>query len=250
MTGKAATLAVTARLVDPTLHGSTLTLEPTAPGHYEAEFAAAHQGAYLVRVQAAGAGHGTLATTGGLVVPYSPEYRLVGLDRPTLEGMATAAGQLLNPAPAAAAAAFADNLPPVQAAQPLSWLLLLLAALLLPFDIAARRLLVTRTDLAALRAALHLGRRTRMHQDAPAAADILLGARLRDRRAQARAVSTAQRDRLPLPTAAPAPLHAPPAQALTSSPDAEKPGAAPQPAATPTPDFSRQLLDAKRRRHR
>src|SRR5262249_45147645 len=73
----------------------------------------------------------------GLVVPYSPEYRASGTDTAFLEQLAQVAdGRVLtNPEEA-----FTPNLPPVEGRAPLAPWLLGLALLLLPLDIAARRL--------------------------------------------------------------------------------------------------------------
>ncbi|MCA9905155.1 MAG: hypothetical protein KC547_14970, partial [Anaerolineae bacterium] len=60
-------------------------------------------------------------------------------------------GQSLQSDPGAA---FAHNLAASAALTPLAPWLLLLAALLLPFDVAVRRLLITRSDLQRLRQAL------------------------------------------------------------------------------------------------
>jgi hypothetical protein len=80
-----------------------------------------------------------LTATTGLVVPYSPEYRTMGTDLSFLKLLAPAGGgTLLNPNDTTAA--FTQNLPPVFSAVPITFLLLTLAALLLPIDIAARRL--------------------------------------------------------------------------------------------------------------
>jgi hypothetical protein len=80
-----------------------------------------------------------LTTTTGLVVPYSPEYRTQGTDTNFLKLLATnGGGQLLDPSNSSDA--FSQSLKPAQASLPLAFWLLILAALLLPFDIALRRL--------------------------------------------------------------------------------------------------------------
>ena len=149
---------VTARVDSPTQQqqqqrSTTLPLQPTAPGQYEGDVPAAEAGAYIVNVTAAANGHKYLLRS-GVVVPYAPEYRDTGLDTGFVRAMAaTGGGALLTTGDAAAS--FADNVPPVYAPRPLTVLLLLLALLLLPFDIATRRLLIglaeVREGLAALR---------------------------------------------------------------------------------------------------
>ena len=73
------------------------------------------------------------------MVPYSPEFRTLGTDTRFLTLLAHAGGGALL-GPNDSREAFSANLAPVSAAVPLTFLLLTLAALLLPIDIAARRL--------------------------------------------------------------------------------------------------------------
>lgn len=129
----------------PDLSQETLTLQPTAPQRWEGNFPTEQVGAYLLHVtwqaKAANSNGSTsrLTTTSGLVVPYSPEYLNTGTDIGFLTLLAhTAGGSLLGLNENAAA--FAPNLPPVSAAIPITFELLALAALLLPVDIALRRL--------------------------------------------------------------------------------------------------------------
>jgi uncharacterized membrane protein len=262
-TGPAAALAVQAHIVGPSLSASTVSLLPTAPGHYEATFDAAHPGAYLVRVEVTPQGgpqaHGQkappLAASGGLVVPYSPEFRLTGVDQALVAGLAaTTGGRVLPAADSAGSQAFADNLPPVPAPRPLSSLLLLLAALLLPVDVAVRRLLVTRADALALLAALRPRRAATQPSTTTAGAPLL---RVREQRARARTSPPSPQE---TPRGAqPAPKPAVPpegpvvarAGVATEEPRGEaRVGAEPQLDGAPTPNFSSQLLDAKRRRRR
>ena len=80
-----------------------------------------------------------LTTTTGLVVPYSPEYLNTGTDLHFLKLLAQAGGgSILGPNDTAAA--FSANLLPVYAALSITFWLFALAALLLPIDIALRRL--------------------------------------------------------------------------------------------------------------
>jgi uncharacterized membrane protein len=135
---------VQAIITAPDLSKASVTLQPTAPQRWEGSFPTDQVGAYLLRItwqaQASGKGASSqLTTTTGLVVPYSPEYRSTGTDMHFLTLLAhTNGGTLIGPN--GTAAAFASNLSPVSAAIPITFLLLTLAALLLPIDIAARRL--------------------------------------------------------------------------------------------------------------
>jgi len=141
---------VTARVDDPNLRGSTVQLEPTAPGRYEAAFAASAQGSYEITLEARGAGHAETGQT-GLDVPYSPEFRVTGTNLPFLSALARAGGGSLVTQPDSA---WAQDLAGLQAEQSLSGLMWFVALLLLPIDIGIRRLLLRKKDLVALRDAI------------------------------------------------------------------------------------------------
>ena len=263
---------VTASVVDPQGKAATVTLPPTAPGQYEADVPAVSPGAYLTGIRALV--HGRDATTPlrtGFVVPYAPEYRTTGADQHLLNDVtAIGGGTLLNDP----ARSFADNVPAVYAPRPLTPLLLLLALLLLPFDVGVRRLLIDAADLRAWLAALR--RRPALQPAmAPAGAAAPL-ATVRARRATRRervAASSAQQPAAPTAAASgtqqPAPPIFPadsgaaqaPRTARVATPAApprpvapvreERPAPAAPPAATSSPEPSAtasRLLDAKRRR--
>jgi hypothetical protein len=130
-------------IINPDLSKSTVTLQPTAPQRWQGSFPAEQVGAYLLQVtwQAKnGSANGSrLTSTTGLVVPYSPEYLDTGTNRGFLAQLAAADGGSLLGA-TDYTAAFAGNLQPVSAAIPIIFWLLALAALLLPLDVALRRL--------------------------------------------------------------------------------------------------------------
>ncbi|HUS14581.1 MAG TPA: VWA domain-containing protein, partial [Chloroflexia bacterium] len=139
---------------EPVSHA--LSLRQTAPGHYEGRFPVSAEGTYLVRVQA-NSGNGTPpagaggAQTVGLVVPYSPEYRALPGNNGLLERLTAATGgQALGLDAAGATAIFRHDLPSVSRAIDLAPWLLLLALLLLPLDIGARRVLIGWRDLPRL----------------------------------------------------------------------------------------------------
>jgi hypothetical protein len=89
--------------------------------------------------------HGTVthAALGGLAVTYSPEYQFLGTDAGFLQEVARAGGGVVL---SDAGSAFKVALPKIQVRESLAFLLLAVAALLLPLDIAARRLVVSRGD--------------------------------------------------------------------------------------------------------
>ncbi len=138
-------------VVAPDRLTSTVELRQTAAGRYEGQFPVGEEGAYLVQVQATGAGTGTgmLAQTMGVVVPYSPEYRGDSGDEGLLARLAAATGGRVLGLQQAGAA-FEHNLPPVRSDTDLWPLLVLLAVLLLPLDIGVRRVAVGPQDLARI----------------------------------------------------------------------------------------------------
>jgi hypothetical protein len=138
-------------VVAPDRLTSTVELRQTAAGRYEGRFPVGEEGAYLVQVQVIGAGTGTgmLAQTVGVVVPYSPEYRGDSGDEGLLTRLAAATGGRVLGLQQAGAA-FEHNLPPIRSDTDLWPLLVLLAVLLLPFDIGVRRVAVGPQDLARL----------------------------------------------------------------------------------------------------
>ena len=134
----AASQQVQVKIIAPDLSKSAVTLQPTAPQRWEGNFPTLQVGVYLLQVTWQG-GNNRLGTTTGVVVPYSPEYHTMGTDLRFLTLLAHAgSGSLLGPTQTADA--FANNLTPVSAAIPITFWLLTIAALLLPIDIAARRL--------------------------------------------------------------------------------------------------------------
>jgi hypothetical protein len=80
-------------------------------------------------------------------VPYSPEYRQNQGNPALLSELAKVSnGRVLdNPADA-----FSHDLAAVRRAQEITWPLLILALLILPFDIAVRRLLIRNKDLKGI----------------------------------------------------------------------------------------------------
>jgi hypothetical protein len=167
---------VTARVLDPALSATTLQLQPSTPNQYGGSFQTSAQGAYFVTVEARGAGHADVGQV-GMEVPYSPEYRTVGVNMAFLQALAADGGGSLITRPQDA---WLDNLSPVLAQESLTAWLLLLALLLLPLDIGVRRLVLTRSELSALLARLPFRGRA-SSRDEPVVAS--LGA-LRARRAQ------------------------------------------------------------------
>jgi uncharacterized membrane protein len=156
-------LNLNATVVSTQLDTTTLALQQTAPGRYEAEFTPQQEGAYFLTVAGQTATSGDQPTqsirqTTGWVLSYSAEYRIddtaTGQDAPLslLQRIAdTTHGESLRDAPKNT---FLHNLDQEQASQPIWQYFVLAALLLLPVDVGIRRLIVTRGDLEKAWAAL------------------------------------------------------------------------------------------------
>jgi uncharacterized membrane protein len=143
--------AVSVSAVTPDLTDTALTLSSTGPGRFEGDLRTDQVGSYLLHVTDSVGGAVKHASTIGLVVPYSPEYLSLGTDTATLSAIARAGGGVLL---TNASSAFNLPVPPVRAVQPIGELLLVLAILLFPVDVALRRLVLRAEDLPVWRGAL------------------------------------------------------------------------------------------------
>jgi hypothetical protein len=139
-------------IVSPNGEAQAVTFTQVAPGRYESTFTPKEQGVYLIHFSGktdAGGGSASFAETTGWALSYSPEYQRIESDPDLLLRLsAIAGGELVSPTPATV---FTHDLKATRASRPVAPLLLLIAALLLPFDIAARRLIITKHDLLLLR---------------------------------------------------------------------------------------------------
>lgn len=133
-----------ARVVAPDGTSSQVALVATAPGRYEGDFPATQVGSYLARISVTSGGRVVRAATAGLAVAYSPELRYVGTDRAFLAQVARAGGGVVLSSPSQA---WAVPVPPVVLTRSLVWWLLGLAALLVPVDVAVRRLVLRPGDV-------------------------------------------------------------------------------------------------------
>lgn len=136
-------------LIAPDLSTQRITLEQVAPGRYEAPFLPRSEGAYLLRLDGQG---GQLSQTSGWVMGYSPEYdlRVRPSEARVLEAVSVLTGGRNLSATENPARAFEHTLRAQAATNAISAELLWLALMLLPFDIAVRRLVITRSDWARL----------------------------------------------------------------------------------------------------
>jgi Mg-chelatase subunit ChlD len=163
-------LGLRARIIAPDLSTIDRVLQQTAPGLYETDFLAEKAGPYIVTIDGAGQ---TPATTGA-VKSYSPEYDITEEDSDLLTRLSdVTGGDVIDASPQAAGqgSTAADAGLPEGSPQQAStrrdlfdrsrtntvphetWeQLVLMALLLLPLDVAIRRLSISREDLRRLRA--------------------------------------------------------------------------------------------------
>ena len=135
-----------------------LPLRQTGPGHYEGAFDAPQIGTYLVNVLQKKSNGPDAATVIGLSTPYSPEYKTTQPNRFLMTQLAQSGMGRTDPP---SGAVFGGERP-----IDLSWkdkvpLLVFCAMILLPFDIAVRRLAI---DWADVRKALTVKSRPPVRQ--------------------------------------------------------------------------------------
>ncbi|HYM49181.1 MAG TPA: VWA domain-containing protein [Candidatus Limnocylindrales bacterium] len=195
-----ATVSVSA--VAPDLGQRSVTLSATGSGRFEGDILTDQVGSYLLHVTESVGGALAHATTNGLVVPYSPEYRDLGTDLASLRAIASAGGGAMV---TDLSHVFQLPVPPVESRQPVAELLLAIAILLLPVDVAVRRLIFRVEDLPAWRAAVRRSPAARATAAAAAAPTEATLARLRERVAGVRA----QQQPVKRPPSSPAPPPAP-----------------------------------------
>ena len=138
--------STSAVVVGPGLEPVDVDLVQVAPGVYEAPLGEVDPGAYAVRVTQIKPGTSPLGRTIGLVAPTSAEYRLLGANEPFLAALRNATGgaEVLAPEDP-----WIRNLTATSRYTDLWPLLLILALLLWPLDIALRRVSVGRREFAA-----------------------------------------------------------------------------------------------------
>jgi Mg-chelatase subunit ChlD len=130
-------LTLNGRLVDPESNDIPLSFQQIGSGHYRATAQTAQPGVYLAQVAASQNDQQIGLVTTGLVVSYSPEYSLQPENPQLLAALATMTNGRLEPEPQTA---FAPTNQAVGVVSEISLPLLWLALLLLPLDIALRRL--------------------------------------------------------------------------------------------------------------
>jgi hypothetical protein len=136
--------------ITPDLSSRELTLAATGPGRFEGDLPADQVGSYLLHVTQTAGGAVKHTNTFGIVVPYSPEYRELGTDLNSLRAVARAGGGTVI---TDVTQVFRVPVPETRAALALDELMLVLAIILFPLDVALRRLILRVEDVPAWRAA-------------------------------------------------------------------------------------------------
>ncbi len=220
---------------------TTLQLQQVAPGQYEATFDPTSEGAYFMRL---GDDTGAVNQITGWVMSYSAEYQPASASvLPDIAQIAN--GKMLNDFPDQV---FTHDLLAQASLTPIAPLLLL-AALLLPFDIAVRRLLITRTDLERVRSAI-LKRSVDVTHEPSERLSSLMGAKARAQQQiseQGSTVSLLRSRRVDRQNAPPTVAETPPA-APVDQPHYTPPASAPVSKTEEGSNIAGQLL--KRRKER
>ncbi|MBX0326525.1 VWA domain-containing protein [Oscillochloris sp. ZM17-4] len=204
-----ADLAMTATLIGGDGSRQDLPLTQVGPSSYQGRVENPSPGTYLVQISGSQGERPLIQETAGLVVPYSSEYRS-SQGNPALLGelAALTGGATIS----AAADAFAHVDMRVTSAREIGLPLALLALLLLPLDIALRRLMLRREDFGAA-GAWWAARQSARAAPAPTPASATL-----DRLADAKRRASAQLDgtprQQPSTNAPPPPPAAPPEDPL------------------------------------
>jgi hypothetical protein len=260
--------STTAVMVGPDLEPTDVSLVQVAPGVYEADLGEVDPGAYAIRVTQTLPGSTPLGRTVGLVAPTAAEYRVLGANEAFLASLRTATGGSIVETPLDP---WRHDLITTSRSTDLWPLLLVLALLLWPLDIALRRVSIGRREFAAAGAWVRgIPRRRGATAARTAAGEGLFAARERatstsvraamgrDDSASAEATTPATGAppavaRNPRSVAPPPVVPSPPTTAATPVPPATPapapapaPHAPPVPEATPTDTMAR-LRDAKRR---
>ncbi len=256
-------------VIGPKGERSTVRLEQTGPGRYEAKFPTREVGSYLLNLMELKDGKLAGAQAIGASVNYSPEFTAPDANLPLLRRLAEAGdGRLLQPPAAAPNAGQPAPIPPGEnpflhqrrrTFQPVDWweTLLQVAILLFVLDVGLRRIQLERDELSRL---LSWAKRTALFWKGiprPAEADQSL-ASLLARRDEVRSKTTSAEPRADLfqPTQPPAvagpaapPASPEPARASIPNPSEPSPAGSPDKPGQPNEpeSMASRLLEAKRK---
>jgi uncharacterized membrane protein len=228
--------STSAVVVGPDLTPAEVRLVQVAPGVYEAPLGEIGSGAYGVRVTQTRPGDTPLGRTVGLVAPTAAEYRLLGTNEPLLASLRGATGGAPIETPLDP---WVHDLRTTSRSTDLWPLLLLLALILWPLDIALRRVMIGRRELAAAGGWVRaLPKRRRATAARTATSESMLATRGR---------ATSTETRAALRRAPDATSGASTAGATAAKPTPTPPKPAAEVTAPVSPDTLARLRDAKRR---
>ncbi len=136
-------LEIDVRMVDPGNQPRTIVMQQVAPGRYQGEFEPEQEGVHMLRVAGTGSVE-SVAQTAGWVLGYSPEYQVTEPAHDRLLYLANLTGgkELIEPWESLSHDPSAG-----QVRRPIWDRLLLLVVIMLPLDVALRRLVLSRDDL-------------------------------------------------------------------------------------------------------
>ena len=242
--------STSAVVVGPDLTPADVDLVQVAPGVYEVPLGEIDSGAYGVRITQTRPGDTPLGRTVGLVAPTAAEYRLLGSNEPLLASLRSVTGgrEIQTPLDP-----WLHDLRTTSRSTDLWPLLLILALILWPLDIALRRVMIGRRELAAAGAWVRgLPKRRRATAARTAASESMLATRARATSAETRAALLRPEPPKPAETKVAATASA---STASSVPTAQPPvpPVAPTPHTTGevtppvTSDTLARLRDAKRR---
>ena len=142
-------------VVDPNGESHAVSLLQSAPGRYEAEFTPTEKGVYLFGISGQAENSADVAATAGWVLSYSPEYKALDANPDLLQRLSILGRG--GEAPSNPQDVFSHSIPAPQITRQIWTELLLLAVLLLPLDVAVRRLVLNMEDARALASRVKLG---------------------------------------------------------------------------------------------
>ena len=158
-------LEMDVRVVGPDNQPHVIAIKQVAPGRYRGSFQPDTEGAYLIRVTGAGEA-AKVVQTAGWVLGYSPEYQVTEPAHDHLLYLASLTG---GKSLQESWESLAHDLSAARVRRPIWHWLLLAAVMLLPLDVALRRLVIGRDDLVKIWVKVRFrlfARRTRLaHQD-------------------------------------------------------------------------------------
>lgn len=137
-------------VVPPDINAHAVSIEQTGPGRYEGTFDARQVGSYVVNVVSKGKGQ-QASDVNVISIPYPPEYKDLAPNVPLLKRIATETSGRFDPT---ADSLFAGSFRQSRTYTDIWQLLALIALLMLPVDVAVRRVAVSPQQAAEIWAAL------------------------------------------------------------------------------------------------